>query len=207
MKNLSDRELALLAQAGDNKALEMLFGKMKKSVQISLRRTFNKVDTATIEDISQNALMKAFQYLGKYNPTFSFNAWVTTIAKNSMIDHMRRKNCKLDEVSLDKDFTSNEDDEGSNSLIGKIESSSLNPQEIMENKDKSVFAMTIIESDIISDKIRELAKMRLLDQLSYDEISERTNTPLGTVKARLYRFRELVKDSVSEKRKESVYEF
>ena len=98
MKKLSEKELVLLAQAGDQKSINMLFEKMHKIIPISLKRTFRTVDHETIQDITQIALMKGFKNLNKYNATYTFNTWVTTIARNAMIDHFRKNKYKIIEV-------------------------------------------------------------------------------------------------------------
>ena len=77
-----------------------------------------------------------------------------------------------------------------------IESSDLTPIEIMEKEDRCKVAHSLLVTDNIPSKLQSVAYLRYMDELSYDEISDQTGLPLGTIKAQLFRFRTLAKELV-----------
>ena len=99
MKNLSEQELVVLAQGGNQRALSTLLEKMRPTMISSMSRTFNQVDIATIEDLIQDSFVKVFRKLDKYSPTYSFNTWLTTICRNTNIDSQRKIENKVTRLS------------------------------------------------------------------------------------------------------------
>lgn len=196
-------EIILKAQSGDPKSSTIVFTKARTLIMSVLIRTFQQVERETIEDVAQESLIKVFKNLHKYEPNFSLGSWVGTIARNTMIDYLRKG--KLKEVSLDYD-NSNEEQENSNvSLSNLVVCHNLTAEELLINNDRKTFINKLLENNTISLNIREVAKMIFIDGMSYKEISEQKNIPLGTVKARIFRFREMVANLVTSEQKEEVY--
>ena len=95
-----------------------------------MRYHFKNMSTEDLEDAVQTSLMKAYTKLDTYNPTYSFNSWVTRICKNTVIDKKRKKAKQGVSVSLDAELIFGIDD--SNSSLNKIiPSTNLNPLETM----------------------------------------------------------------------------
>jgi RNA polymerase sigma-70 factor (ECF subfamily) len=195
MKNLSEAELVVLAQSGNNKAITKLLKEMRVKMMKSMRYHFKTMSTEDLEDAVQTSLMKAYSKLDTYNPTYSFNSWLTRICKNTVIDGKRKKAKQGLSVSLDETFDGKE---GEGTTMGNLlPSSGMNPLESMVNNEKGDFVMELLSSKELTESTLNIAQMRFLDQLSYDEISEEMDCPLGTVKARLHRFKKFVEENVA----------
>ena len=205
MRNLSEKELVVLAQEGNNRAMSVLLERMRPKALNSMRIKFIGTSPETIEDAVQVSLMKSFTKLGKYNPTYSFSTWFFRICINTIIDGKRKVENKVTFLSTDASYGNNEAEDDMPTLGSMISSNELNPEEKMQNDERKEFAIKILSSKKISVPILEVANMRYLQELSYDEIVEKTGNPLGTVKARLHRFRKVVEETTPNKIKVASY--
>jgi RNA polymerase sigma-70 factor (ECF subfamily) len=186
--NLSDKavyDCNLIRAALDNadqKAYAELMGRYRDSVYFMLLKMVNNKDDA--DDLTIEAFGKAFKRLQQYTPNYAFSTWLFKIASNNAIDFIRRK--KMVTFSIDKTF---EDEEGS-SMAMDIKASGLTPEETMEKKQKIKLMRDVVEK--LKPRYKILVEMRYFEELSYEEISERLELPLGTVKAQLFRAREFL---------------
>jgi RNA polymerase sigma-70 factor (ECF subfamily) len=186
--NLSDKanyDCNLIRAALDNadqKAYAELMGRYRDSVYFMLLKMVNNKDDA--DDLTIEAFGKAFKRLQQYTPNYAFSTWLFKIASNNAIDFIRRK--KMITFSIDKTF---EDEEGS-SMAMDIKASGLTPEETMEKKQKIKLMRDVVEK--LKPRYKVLVEMRYFEELSYEEISERLELPLGTVKAQLFRAREFL---------------
>ncbi len=189
MNKLKMTELVVLAQRGNQKAITELFTKMRPLMITSLKKKyFNKFSDAEIEDVVQESIIKAFDKLDTFKPSYSFSSWLSKICNNTIIDCSRKAEKRAIKFSLDVD-NSNEE-ESSYSMISTLSDGSLNPEENMEKLEESEFAFNILEDDKIPQKLRDVATLLFIFEKSYDEIAEELNLPLGTVKSRIKRFKE-----------------
>ena len=144
---------------------------------------YEKINNQEVaKDLTIEALGKAFQKLHLYTPDFAFSTWLYTVARNHCIDYLRKH--KLPTVSLEKMMV---DDFGKRRSFD-IVSKDLDPSETLEKKQRVAILRRIIQR--LKPKYRELVKLRYFKELSYEEISETLDIPLGTVKAQLHRSRE-----------------
>jgi RNA polymerase sigma-70 factor (ECF subfamily) len=179
-----DYKLVLLAvEHGDQRAYAELMGRYKESVYFMLLKMVNNKDDA--DDLTIEAFGKAFSRLSQYTPNFAFSTWLFKIATNNCIDFIRKKKNNTI-VSIDKPF---ENDEGGEVSLN-IKAPSLDPEENFIKKQKSVLMREVVEK--LKPKYRTLVEMRYFDELSYEEISAKLDLPLGTVKAQLFRARDLL---------------
>ncbi|MFY9310936.1 MAG: sigma-70 family RNA polymerase sigma factor [Bacteroidia bacterium] len=167
---------------GDQKAYAELMERYRDSVYFMLLKMVNNKDDA--EDLTIEAFGKAFKRLSQYTPTYAFSTWLFKIASNNCIDFIRRK--KMVVFSIDKKF---ENDEGGE-LNMDIKADSPNPEEHMVRKQKVKHMHEIVEK--LKPRYRVLVELRYFDELSYEEIAEKLDLPLGTVKAQLFRAREFL---------------
>lgn len=167
---------------GDQKAYAELMERYRDSVYFMLLKMVNNKDDA--EDLTIEAFGKAFKRLSQYTPTYAFSTWLFKIASNNCIDFIRRK--KMVVFSIDKKF---ENDEGGE-LSMDIRADSPNPEEHMVRKQKVKHMHDIVEK--LKPRYRVLVELRYFDELSYEEIAEKLDLPLGTVKAQLFRAREFL---------------
>jgi RNA polymerase sigma factor (sigma-70 family) len=187
---LSDFKLIDQATAGDEKAFAELMRRYKKPVQHTLMKMVRNADDA--EDLMIEAFAKAFRNLPKFKKDYTFSTWLFRIATNNCIDFIRKK--KLDTLSINTSFS----DESGDAVDLDIRDENLNPQEKAITQQKVEIVRTFV--GLLPEKYQRLVEMRYFDELSYEEIAEQLDAPLGTVKAQLHRARELLYDLVKEKR-------
>ena len=183
-KGNRDYQLVQLAlHQGDQKAYAELLNNYRDSLYFLLLKMTNDVDDA--EDLTIEAFGKAFKNLGQYSPTYAFSTWLFKIAANNCIDFMRKK--KKNTFSMDQPFEGEEDTAG---MTAKIPASGPDPEEFFMKKQKARILQEVVEK--MKPHYRRLVKLRYFKEMSYEEISEELNLPLGTVKAQLFRARELL---------------
>ena len=135
-----------------------------------------------VEDLSIATFSKAFDKLSSFDYTYAFNTWIRAIASNTLIDFFRKKDQKT--ISIDQENPTLD-----LSLINLIDSA-LDPEHYFIQKQKNKNIARLVHR--LKPNYRELIILRYLDELTYSEISEKLNMPLGSVKAKLFRARELL---------------
>ena len=146
-----------------------------------------------VQDLTIATFSKAFDKLDSYDDSFAFSTWIQSIANNTMIDFFRKKEQKT--ISIDQEKNHND-----TSAID-IADSSLHPEDFLIQKQKNKHIITLVKR--LKPHYRELIILRYLDEMSYGEISEKLNMPLGSVKAKLFRARDLLMQVL--KRNENDY--
>ena len=192
--NLSERakeDMALIikARAGDQHAFSILMGRYKDSINYMLLKMVHNRDDA--DDLTIEAFGKAFAHLDKYTPEFAFSTWLFKIAVNNAIDFIRKR--KLHTLSLD-----DENDEASKFAYSRIKTNTPDPEEKFIREQRAVLMRTILEE--LNPKYKILVELRYFDELSYEEIAVKLNMPLGTVKAQLFRARNVLFELLHERR-------
>lgn len=182
-RSKEDLELVKLAVKNrDQGAFKKLMARYKDSIFFMVLKIVHNRDDA--EDITIESFGKAFNNIHKYDQRYAFSTWLYKIATNNSIDFIRKK--RLETTSLDKTFTSGDGDE----MSIDVKSEALNPEEKMERKQRAFTVRGNIEK--LGDKYKQLIKLRYYEEYSYDEIAKELDLPLGTVKAQLYRAKELL---------------
>jgi RNA polymerase sigma-70 factor (ECF subfamily) len=166
----------------DQAAYAELLDRYKESVYFLLVKMINNKDDA--EDLTIEAFGKAFKNIAQYTPNFAFSTWLFRIATNNCIDFIRKKRAVT--MSLDRAFTTNDGGE----MTMDVRSDSLDPEENLIKKQKNVFMRSLV--DKLKPRYRTLIELRYFQELSYEEIAEKLDLPLGTVKAQLFRSREFL---------------
>lgn len=174
----------------DEQAYAMLMKSYKKPVYHMILKMVRNVDDA--EDLTIEAFAKAFKNLHKFKKDYTFSTWLFRIATNNTIDFIRKK--KLETTSLSSSYT---DDNGTTVSID-LPDKELNPQEKAIKSQKIELIQLFVTK--LPAKYQRLVRLRYFDELSYDEIAQELDAPLGTVKAQLHRARELLSDLVKNKR-------
>ena len=181
-----DFRLITKAKNGDQKAYAELLGYYKDSLYFLLiKMVHNKEDA---EDLTIEAFEKAFRNLETYSPSFAFSTWLFKIATNNGIDFIRKKQAKKSRhIQID------DSDFGNDSLPFQkihVAEKNLNPEENIIKEQKNNIVKLIIQKLPID--YRKIIIMRYFEEFSYIEIAEKLEIPIGTVKARLFRSRELL---------------
>jgi len=133
------------------------------------------------EDISQEAFLRAYQSLSRFNPSYKFSTWLYQITLNIIRDRFKKK--ELNYVSLDTPVETDDSE-----FYPQPADFTNNPEQIMAHKEDTQAIQQAIYS--LPLKYREVIVLRHLEDLSYIEISNILKLPSGTVKIRLYRARE-----------------
>jgi len=166
-----DYEKVLLAIEGDQKAYAFLMDRYRNSVFHMMLLTLE-------------AFGKAFNKLPSYAPRYAFSTWLFKIAINNCIDHIRKKRLHL--LSIDDPIEPNGDSDYSNN----IKSTTLDPEEKFIRQQRVMLMRTVLSK--LSLKYRLMIELRFFEELSYDEIARELEIPLGTVKAQLFRAKEIL---------------
>ncbi len=189
-KALSDFKLIDEATSGNEKAYAELMRRYRKSVYHTLLKMVHNTDDA--EDLTIEAFAKAFRNLPKFKKEYTFSTWLFRIATNNCIDFIRKK--RLETLSIN---TSYNNDNGEN-LNLDIRDEDLDPQESAIRVQKIELIRNIVTQ--LPPKYQKLVQLRYFEELSYDEIANALDAPLGTVKAQLHRARELLLELVRERK-------
>ena len=183
--NLSDKAqhdflLVQKARQGDEKAYAELLGRYRDAIYFMLLKMVNNPSDA--EDLTIEAFGKAFKNISQYTPNFAFSTWLFKIATNNCIDFIRTKRAAT--ISLDQTA----DDPNSASVT--IQSDSPDPEAHLINSQTIKLLREGVSK--LKPRYRTLVELRYFKEYSYEEISEELELPLGTVKAQLFRARELL---------------
>lgn len=172
-----DRVLVKLVIEGDSAAFDALFTRHRDTIYAMLLKFTGNSDD--VEDLMQEAFMKAYLKIGLYDPKYDFGAWIYTIARNTFVDFNRsRKSNALNPQNLPL--------ESGNST----QTSAPTPEDYIINAQQQ----TLIERYIsmLPKDYRKLFELRFIDEYSYEEIAEKLEMKLGTVKTRIFRVRNMM---------------
>lgn len=177
-----DRQLVERAQRGDKHAFELLVIKYQRKLARLLSRLIR--DPAEIDDVSQEAFIKAYRALPSFRGESAFYTWLYRIAintaKNYLVSTGRRATSTTDLESEDgENFEENE-------LLGdwNTPEAELMSKEIMQTVNASM--------DALPEELRTAITLREIEGLSYEDIAAIMNCPIGTVRSRIFRAREAI---------------
>lgn len=194
-----DLELVVAArERGDQKAYAELMKRYRDALYFMLLKMTN--DPVDAEDLTIESFGKAFRYLKNYTPDYAFSTWLFKIATNLCIDYLRYK--RNDITSIDKPIFNSMDENGSD-LSQNLPSDHKDPEEVMINKQRMEKLREVV--DKLKPHYRTLIQMRYYQELSYEEIGTELNLPLGTVKAQLFRARDLMYQILSQSNSDLKY--
>ena len=182
LKAQKDVELVEKAKAGDQQAYGELLGRYRDAIYFMLLKMVNNPIDA--EDLTIEAFGKAFKNIDQYAPNFAFSTWLFKIATNNCIDFIRKK--RASHISLDQTA----DGEDSLAPSSMIQSDVLDPETYMINQQKIKHMRKIVSR--LKPRYRQLVELRYFKEYSYEEIAVELDIPIGTVKAQLFRARELL---------------
>jgi RNA polymerase sigma-70 factor (ECF subfamily) len=181
----NDIDLVRRAKEGDGKAYDELVLLYNDAVfSVIFRMVHNRREA---EDLVQDAFIKAYNSIDSFNEAYAFSTWLFKIATNNCIDFFRKR--KIRTYSMDQPIRYKDDE---------IQPEYADPGEDAEHEMLSVEKSRLIKQaiDDLSPKYKEPIILRHQLEKSYEEIAEIMNLPLGTVKARIFRAREMLKKSL-----------
>lgn len=186
-----DKLLAAEAAKGRESAFRELLVRYERPVFSLIYRMVR--DRALAEDLAQEAFIRAFNAIGKYNPNYKFSSWIFKIANNLTIDHLRKK--RIDTISIHgSPHASTRAEEAQTRLV--IESSAERPDAYVENRELGGQIEAAIGQ--LRPEYRTATLLRHVDGYSYEEIAQIMELPLGTVKTYIHRARLALKAALTD---------
>jgi RNA polymerase sigma-70 factor (ECF subfamily) len=179
-KALQDYKLVQKAKKGDQQAYAELMGRYRDSIYYMLLKMVN--NTSDAEDLMIEAFGKAFKSIDQYTPSFAFSTWLFKIATNNCIDFIRKR--RTSTISIDQ----TSEDQDTQSIT--IQSDTPDPEEHMIIDQRIKLLRDVVSK--LKPRYKTLVELRYFNEYSYEEISDELELPIGTVKAQLFRARELL---------------
>lgn len=187
--SLQDDVLVEKALGGDEKAYKKLVDKYERALYFHILKMVKNKEQ--VEDLVQEAFVKAFDNLSTYSTNYAFSTWLYRIATNHTIDYLRKK--KLQTLSIDKPMKTRE---GEMEMQLPDESAETD-REIIRKQRQKIVQQAI---DDLPEKYRKVIELRHMEEKSYQEIADILDSPLGTVKAHIFRARELLYKELKDKK-------
>lgn len=184
---MDDRELVAAILAGHRELFTDLVNRYEKRVVNYVYRITRRYEEA--HDVAQEIFTKVYLALDRYDPKFQFSTWIFRIAQNSAIDIVRKKN--LPEVSMTQPGDGEEDEKER-----EFADQGVSPYRALHNKELSSAIDRAVGA--LPADYRELIQLRHFAELSYEEIASMKKLPLGTVKNKLFRARNLLKTELDQ---------
>lgn len=169
----TDSQLVRLAAEGDHRAFEYLFMRYNEAIKHLFDQRLG--DTDTSNDLLQETFIKVYLHLADYSPNYTFGQWIYTIARNTFIDYVRRRrdSLSIDSLTSTPSLAPTTDEEPDKRIISEQHSVQI---------ERCMAALP--------EKYRQMAEMRFVRELSYEEIASQMGLPIGTVKTQIFRARE-----------------
>ena len=180
LSSIADSELVEHAVSGRDDGFEELVRRYQRPIAAYVYRLVGDYDAAL--DLTQEVFIKVYNSIRRYRSEFKFSTWIYKIAHNAAVDHLRRNSTRW--LGLTSGIEGDQYDL-------PLESRRPSPEEESEKEERRAEIETVVRQ--LPTAYRELVLLRHSHDMSYDEIAEVTGLPLGTVKNRLFRAREAMR--------------
>lgn len=182
----TDAQLVERAQRGDTHAFEMLVIKYQRRIERLIARMVRDVDL--VQDIAQESFIRAYRALPQFRGESAFYTWLYRIAVNTAKKTLVE--LKRDPLVLESASAGGADDDDETSRIERELSDGATPEALLASKEIAETVNAAIEA--LSEDLRQAITLREIEGLSYEEIAEMMNCPIGTVRSRIFRAREAI---------------
>ena len=179
----SDVELIEAVLAGDQEPFSELVKRYQGRLVNYLYRLLR--DLGEAHDLAQEVFFKVYQALDRYDSKYKFSTWLFRVAQNAAIDQIRKRRLQL--VSMDRPRADSDQQS-----TWELPSGERGPYGELRNVERGQAIQEAI--DRLPWEYRELIVLRHYGDLSYDEIANLKEMPLGTVKNKLFRGRQMLKE-------------
>jgi RNA polymerase sigma-70 factor (ECF subfamily) len=183
---IADCELVARAIRGREDGFNELVRRYQRPIAAYVYRMVGDYDSAL--DLTQEVFIKVYSSLARYRPEFKFSTWIYKIAHNASVDHLRRNASREQAIISEVDGEERE---------MTVMSRKLSPEQEYAVEERRAEIERVVRQ--LPSVYRELIILRHQHDLSYDEIAEVTSLPLGTVKNRLFRAREMMRQQFVER--------
>ncbi|MEY3598590.1 MAG: hypothetical protein RL521_1012 [Bacteroidota bacterium] len=189
-KAQEDYHLVQKAKEKNQQAFAKLMSRYRESLYYTIFKMVQNTEDA--EDLTIEAFSKAFARLESYTPQFAFSTWLFKIASNHCIDFLRKKRIKA--ISINQTGRGEDGDQ----FEIPIKDDQLNPEQQMQRSQSINQVRAVV--DQLKPHYKRMIELRYFDEKSYEEIAEEMNLPLGTVKAQLFRAKDLLQELLGGKK-------
>ncbi|WP_020402208.1 RNA polymerase sigma factor [Gracilimonas tropica] len=187
--SLEDDKYVAEALSGKEESYKKLVDKYQKPLYFHIRKMIKEVEL--VEDLVQEVFMKAFHNLSTYSNDYAFSTWLYRIATNHTIDYLRKK--KLKTLSINEPYKTKDGE----MEIQLPDETYLTDQPVIKKQRKQIVQQAIED---LPEKYKAVIEMRHMEEKSYQEIAEILDLPLGTVKAHIFRAREMLYKALKDKK-------
>jgi RNA polymerase sigma-70 factor, ECF subfamily len=181
-----DEMLVERAKRGDARAFEMLVIKYQRRIERLIARMVRDVDL--VQDIAQESFIRAYRALPQFRGDSAFYTWLYRIAvntaKKALVD------LKRDPLVVESALSSVSDDDDETSRVERELTDGATPEAVLASKEIAETVNAAIAA--LSEDLRQAITLREIEGLSYEEIAEMMNCPIGTVRSRIFRAREAI---------------
>ncbi|MEW6712802.1 MAG: RNA polymerase sigma factor [Candidatus Riflebacteria bacterium] len=178
-ENHSDNEIVQAVLAGATERFGELLERYEKLVFSFLLSRLKNLQE--VEDIAQDTFVKAFRHLKSFDCSRKFTAWLLTIARNVLIDHVRKSSRSVASTELVTEV-----------MLRESDNEDCNPQMLNLRRESWRKVMNMINT--LSEEVRDPFVMRVVNEMSYQEIADALELPLQTVKNRIFKARSLLRE-------------
>ena len=181
----ADAPLVERVKQGDVKAFEMLVVKYQRRIERLIGRMVRDVDL--VPDIAQETFIRAYRAIPQFRGESAFYTWLYRIAVNTAKKALVE--LKRDPLISESAFASADDGDETSRVENEL-SDGETPEAVIASKEIAATVNAAI--DALSDDLRQAITLREIEGLSYEEIAEAMNCPIGTVRSRIFRAREAI---------------
>lgn len=182
-QELSDEQLIRRFQDGDMKAFDVIVGRYKEPlIHFVLQFVHDRSDA---EDIVQDTFVKVFRHKHLYRQIATFSTWIHAVARNFARSEIRKKHrYRPQAISTLSNDSKNLDEWSSETVTDDTE----------EHRNQKAVIRQVIQT--LPEKYREVMLLREVENLPYEQIAKKTGIPMGTVKSRVNRGRQILKKKI-----------
>ena len=181
----ADAPLIERVKLGDKRAFEMLVIKYQRRIERLIGRMVRDVDL--VPDIAQETFIRAYRALPQFRGESAFYTWLYRIAVNTAKKALME--LKRDPLVSESAYASRDDDDETSRVENEL-SDGETPEGLLASKEIAAAVNAAIEA--LSEDLRQAITLREIEELSYEEIAEAMNCPIGTVRSRIFRAREAI---------------
>ena len=201
-KDLKDLQILEDIKAGNGNAYEFIYNRYFRYIQYHCFMSIK--DQQIADDLTVEILTKIYLNIDKYSVKYTFNSWVWSIAKNYVIDYIRKN--KIEPVNHNRNSSiviqESREDDGITSTVysNQLDSGDLNPEELMQQRSlvntRKEFVQSLLSN--ISERERMILIHYYFDEMSYDEIAAKLNIGLSVMKVTLMRTKEKLRKKIGD---------
>jgi RNA polymerase sigma-70 factor (ECF subfamily) len=185
MSNVTDEKLVKKVQAGDKRAFDLLVSKYQNKILVIIGRFVS--DSAEVYDVAQETFIKAYRALPNFRGDSQFYTWLYRIAVNTSKNYLTARGRRPPASDIDSQ-------EAESYAIGSDLTENASPEKLLMRDQLQQVITETIES--LQEDLKVAITLREVEGMSYEEIAEAMDCPVGTVRSRIFRAREAIDNNI-----------